>query len=437
MIISINFANMNIKSIFKIISLSVAFIIFNHTSLFSQKKYNKVSRLKGDIEVLSSDSLEGRATGSVGEKKAADYLIRRMTAMGIKAMGENGSWKQAFSFKPHPPVQMHQVGDSVKMGMALVKEITGHNVIGYIDRKASKTIVIGAHYDHLGFGDENSLWSGEKAIHNGADDNASGVAAMLELARRIQLNPKKYGDNNFLFIAFSGEEKGLWGSNYFCKHPTIPAESISCMINMDMVGRLNAEKVLAINGVGTSPIWMEKLPAIQVDGIKIVTSESGVGPSDHTSFYNTGIPALHFFTGQHGDYHKPTDDASLINFEGVTSVSNYIDQLLLSIASAPKLTFTKTKDESQTAAADFKVTLGVVPDYLYDGEGMRIDGTREGRPAAKAGLVQGDVVIKIGDFEVKDMMSYMEALGKFQKGETSELQFIRGGEKKTVSVLWD
>lgn len=428
---------MNIPILFRHAVLLTVISLSTSTIAFSQKKYNKVSREKMDIEVLASDSLEGRATGSVGEKKAADYLIKRMSAMGLKPKGENGSWKQAFSFKPHPPVQMHQVGDSVKMGMALVKEITGHNVIGFIDRKASKTIVIGAHYDHLGFGDENSLWSGDRAIHNGADDNASGVAMMLELARRIQLNPKKYGDNNFLFIAFSGEEKGLWGSNYFCKNATIPTETISCMINMDMVGRLNVEKVLAINGVGTSPIWMEKLPAIQVDGIKIVTSESGVGPSDHTSFYNTGIPALHFFTGQHGEYHKPTDDANLINYEGVVSVTNYIDQLLLSIAQSPKLTFTKTKDESTTAAADFKVTLGVVPDYLYDGEGMRIDGTRDGRPAAKAGLVQGDVVIKIGEHSVKDMMSYMEALGKFQKGESTVLEFIRGGEKKTVTINWD
>jgi len=189
--------------------------------------------------------------------------------------------------------------------------------------------------------------------------------------------------------------------------------------------------------VGTSPIWMEKLPNINVDGINIVTSESGVGPSDHTSFYNTGIPALHFFTGQHGDYHKPSDDASLINYAGVASVTNFIDQLLLSIAKEPKLTFTKTKDESTTAAADFKVTLGVVPDYLFDGEGMRIDGTRDGRPASKAGLLQGDIVIKIGDYEVKDMMSYMEALGKFQKGESSTIEFIRGGEKKTATVNWD
>lgn len=428
---------MNMQVLFRNAALLAVISLSSSTLANAQKKYNKTSREKMDIEVLASDSLEGRATGSVGEKKAADYLILRMTAMGIKPKGENGTWKQAFSFKPHPPVQMHQVGDSVKMGMALVKEITGHNVIGFIDRKAAKTIVIGAHYDHLGFGDENSLWSGDRQIHNGADDNASGVAMMLELARRIQLNPKKYGDNNFLFIAFSGEEKGLWGSNYFCKNPTLPVESISCMINMDMVGRLNAEKVLAINGVGTSPIWMEKLPSIQVDGIKIVTSESGVGPSDHTSFYNTGIPALHFFTGQHGEYHKPTDDANLINYQGVISVTNYIDQLLLAIAKAPKLVFTKTKDESTTAAADFKVTLGVVPDYLYDGEGMRIDGTRDGRPAAKAGLVQGDVVIKIGEHEVKDMMSYMEALGKFQKGESSVLEFIRGGEKKTVTINWD
>lgn len=396
-----------------------------------------LSSLSQDIYVLASDSLEGRGTGTEGELKAGRYIQSRFMALGLTPKGENATWFQSFTFKPHPPVQMHQVGDSVKMGMALVKEVTGRNVIGFIDHKAEFTVVIGAHYDHLGYGDENSLFTEGRAIHNGADDNASGVAAMIELARRIKAKPADYKNYNYLFIAFSGEEKGLWGSNYFSKNPTVPIEKINCMLNMDMVGRLKPERTLAVHGVGTTSLWSEWIGQIQVDSIQVVPSESGVGPSDHTSFYNVGVPVLHFFTGQHGDYHKPSDDANLINYAGVLSVVNYIDAILLKIHGAHKLGFIKTKDESTSTAADFKVTLGVIPDYLFSGPGMRIDGTRDGRPAAKAGLKQGDVILKIGDVVVTDMMTYMEALGSFSKGESSVVQFERNGETSTTTVTWD
>jgi len=424
----------------KLIGILLFALILNQSFLCS--KVTSVAGLQlpnvnGDIAVLASDSLEGRGTGTEGERKASRYLISRMTALGLTPKGEAGSWTQSFSFKPHPPVQMHQIGDSVTMGMAVVKEITGQNVIGYLDNGSAHTIVIGAHYDHLGYGDENSLWTGEREIHNGADDNASGVSCMLELARRIKMEPTRFNNNNFLFIAFSGEEKGLWGSNFFTKHPTIDTASMNYMINMDMVGRLNADRVVAINGTGTSPKWTDILPKIKAGNIKQVTSESGVGPSDHTSFYHIGVPALHFFTGQHTDYHKPTDDANLINYAGVVSVTDFITELIRQLDPIGPLPFTRTKDEKEASAADFKVTLGVVPDYLFDGLGMRIDGTRDGRPAAKAGLKQGDVVKKIDGFIVTDMMSYMEALGKFEKGQKSVVEYEREGKIQTVEVIWD
>jgi hypothetical protein len=238
--------------------------------------------------------------------------------------------------------------------------------------------------------------------------------------------------SNLLFIAFSGEENGLWGSNYFVKNPTIDLKTVNYMINMDMVGRLNAEKSLAVHGVGTSPSFSPALDPINTDGLKLVPSESGVGPSDHTSFYLQDLPVLHFFTGQHADYHKPSDDADKINYEGLVQVVRYISRLITRLDEAPKLAFTKTKDSSDTPR--FTVSMGVVPDYLYDGKGMRVDGVSEGKPAQAAGLLKGDIVLQLGDSTIQDMMGYMRALSVFQKGDSTKVLVERAGKKIEAKV---
>lgn len=394
------------------------------------------SNVRADLSALASDEMEGRGVGTDAERRAGEFIAKRFESIGLTPKGEEG-WFQTFKFVPHSPMQIHHNGDSASLGMGLVKEISGRNVIGYLDNGSANTVVIGAHYDHLGYGDENSLWTGDKAIHNGADDNGSGTAALIDLASWLMSKPAGTTSNNYLFIAFSGEEKGLWGSNHFTKNPTIELAKMNYMINMDMVGRLNAEKKLAINGVGTSPAWMSVLPQISVDGIQIVTSESGVGPSDHTSFYLSDIPAIHFFTGQHEDYHKPTDDTDKINFEGLTSVINYIHQVIIQMDGKGKIAFTKTKEEKSASASDFKVTLGVVPDYLYSDIGLRIDGTKEGRPGEKAGLIKGDIILKLGDYDIKDIYGYMEALSKFEKGQKSTIELKRNGEMITLEVIWE
>lgn len=305
-------------------------------------------------------------------------------------------------------------------------EKTGHNVIGFLDNHAANTVVIGAHYDHLGFGGEGSLYRGEKAVHNGADDNASGTAALIEIARRLKVSPDK--KNNYLFIAFSGEEKGLLGSNYFVKHPTVDLKKMNYMINMDMVGRLKPdEKTLLLNGTGTAAAWKQVIDTL-TEGIKIKMSESGVGPSDHTSFYLDSIPVLHFFSGTHSDYHKPSDDEALINYDGEMSIIRIILKTIDRLNDSGKLAFIKTKDDNNEDAPRFKVTLGVIPDYAFDGEGMRIDGVSDGKPASKCGLLKGDVVLQLGEHKVTDMMSYMKALGKFSKGETTKVKVKRGNE---------
>lgn len=314
-------------------------------------------------------------------------------------------------------------------------EATGHNIIGYIDNKAENTIVLGAHYDHLGYGGAESLYRGAPAIHNGADDNASGDAALIELARNLKNGANKA--SNYLFIAFSGEEKGLLGSNYFVKHPTIDLKKVNFMINMDMVGRLKMEdRTLQVLGVGTSPAWKETIEKIQIDSVKIKTAESGVGPSDHTSFYLADIPVLHFFTGSHDDYHKPSDDEEKINYAGELSVMKIILHLIDEKNGKEKLAFTKTKDAGNDEVPRFKVTLGVVPDYAFEGEGMRIDGVSDGKPASKAGLKSGDIVIQLGENKVLDMMSYMKALGKFTKGETTTVKVKRGTDTVEAQITF-
>ena len=316
------------------------------------------------------------------------------------------------------------------------KTRTGHNVAAYIDNGAANTIILGAHFDHLGYGEDGNsmLRTGEKLIHNGADDNASGTAALIELARLLKAGKDK--GNNYLFLAFSGEELGLFGSKYFTEHPTVDLAKVNYMINMDMVGRLNdSTHMLTVGGYGTSPQWAtvvntqdKKLPF----GIKI--DSSGSGPSDHTSFYRKDIPVLFFFTGQHKDYHRPTDDAERINYTGELQVINYIETIIDKLNKQnQKLSFLKTR-ETQVSTSSFKVTMGIMPDYTYPGEGVRADGVTEGRPASKAGLKTGDVIIQLGPHKVTSVENYMQALNQFNKGEKTKVKFKRGNQTMEADV---
>lgn len=313
---------------------------------------------------------------------------------------------------------------------------TGHNVIGYIDYGAVNTIIIGAHYDHLGFGeDHNSLFTGTTpAIHNGADDNASGTSAMIEVSKLIKAaNLKKY---NYLFIAFSGEELGLYGSKYFTEHSTINLSTANYMINLDMVGRLNdSTRGLNIGGYGTSPTWGEMLNA-KDNYFAIKFDSSGTGPSDHTSFYRKDIPVLFFFTGVHSDYHKPSDDADKINYTGQLKVVNYIYDIVVATNKKEKLTFTKTREAATSAKSSFKVTLGIMPDYTFSGSGVRVDGVSDGKIAQKVGIQTGDVVEQLGDIKFTDVQGYMGALGKFKKGEASKVKVKRGDKELWFDIVF-
>ncbi len=378
-----------------------------------------------DLITLASDKMEGRETGEPGEILASEYIIERFTEIGLTPKGDNKTFIQTFSkkLKNNPHASASQ-GD---------KEITGRNIVGFIDNGQPNTIVIGAHYDHLGYGESGSLHAGEKEIHNGADDNASGVSGLFYLAE--SLKKSKFKNNNYLFIAFSGEEKGLLGSNFFVNNPTVTKTSINYMVNMDMIGRLSADKKLLVGGVGTSPVFDKLLDQVKTPALSVKKELSGSGSSDHMSFYNADIPVISFFTGQHNDYHKPSDDANLINFSGMQQVLEFIYQTIGLLDKEGKLTFTKTVDNSASTRT-FSVTLGVMPDYLFDGKGMRIDGVRDGKPAAMIGLQKGDVIVRMGEYDIEDMQDYMQALGKFEKGQTIILTFMRNNEKLEQKVTF-
>lgn len=402
--------------------IGLTFILF---ACGGSSTYDPVTQIGADISILANDSLQGREVGTEGEKMAASYIIDQFKKAGLSPKGTSEFHQSFFVKTSNNPHEQPEIGANPDSA-----GITGYNVIGMIDNPSSEIVIVGAHYDHLGMGTFSSLHRGDEAVHNGADDNASGVAAMLHLARVLS---KKNLNRDIMFIGMSGEEKGLWGSNYFVKNPTVDLADVNYMINMDMVGRLNNDKGLAVHGTGTSPIWNWMLDNSNTDSLKIIKSESGVGPSDHTSFYLQDIPVLHFFSGQHEDYHKPGDDSHKINEEGILQIASLIERIIIDLDDAEKITFTKTKDQSQNGPR-FTVTLGVVPDYLFDGKGLRLDGVSEDKPAIKAGIQKGDIVIQMGDSIVTDITSYMRALSSFEKGDVTSVTVDRSGKQMSFDV---
>lgn len=393
----------------------------------------KDARRKGATALLvfnSSSKPDSIAFNRKDKSPDAGIPVIYITSTGIKKTGVNATSSPA-----------------VDLSIAFIaKKRIAHNLVAWLDNGAANTVILGAHLDHLGYGeDNNSRYTGEPAIHHGADDNASGTAALLELARLIKQktspaakkkNAAEYNalrQNNYVFVHFSGEELGLYGSKFYTDSPTVDLSAVNYMINMDMVGRLNDSAALTIGGVGTSPAWGELLHINGADGFKIKIDSSGTGPSDHTSFYRKNIPVLFFFTGLHADYHKPADEAGKINFEGETKIVDYIVDIIENAASKGKLAFTKTKEQTMTGSR-YKVSIGIMPDYTFSGNGVRADGVIEGRPAQKAGMLAGDVITRLGDFSVSGMESYMQALNKFEKGDKTTVTVKRGNEETVFPI---
>jgi hypothetical protein len=337
------------------------------------------------------------------------------------------------------------------------KETPAYNVIGVLEGSdpvlRNETIVVGAHYDHLGRGGEGSLAPRSGEIHHGADDNASGVAGVLELARLFSTQ-KPRPKRTVVFMGFSGEEEGLLGSNYYVNHPVRPLANTVAMINMDMIGRMKDGKLI-VGGVGTAKEWRAMLGAQNAQTVAVAAStptpvstlesarafnltlqEDGYGPSDHSSFYAKQIPVLFFWSGTHNDYHKPSDTFDKINYADEARILSLVAQIVRSLGAAEKRpTYTVAKSDSQQGrSTGFRVYLGTIPNYSDSNDGLLLDGIRDDSPAAKAGLKAGDKIVKIGNREIKNVYDYTYALGEMKAGEEYAIELMRGGEKLSLKI---
>ena len=348
-----------------------------------------------------------------------------------------------------------QAGTSAELTAAVEpRMVEARNVVALLpgsDPALSREVVIvGAHYDHLGFGGDGSLAPDARAVHNGADDNASGTAAVMEVARRMVRAPEG-PSRSVLFIAFTGEEKGLWGSGHYVNDPLIPLENTVAMINMDMVGRLR-ENTLTVYGTGTAEEWnalLEELNQAQPEPFTVAFIPDGFGPSDQSSFYGAKIPVLHFFTNTHSDYHRPEDDWETINAPGLERVSALVEEVAAELAgSASDPAFALTLVEATEAphgamaASDeempspgYGAYMGTIPDMTPQDFGVRITGVREESPAEKAGLQAGDILVELGGKEISDLYAYTYALREHMPGDEVTVVVLRAGERVTLTAV--
>ncbi|HMN48683.1 MAG TPA: M28 family peptidase [Ignavibacteriaceae bacterium] len=322
-----------------------------------------------------------------------------------------------------------------------VNEVKGKsvNVGAYVepvnDKYPDEYLVIGAHFDHLGWGTENSLYTGAPMIHNGADDNASGTSGILELAEKFAAAKDKI-NRKIVFISFSGEELGLLGSAYVVNHFPLPIEKDIAMLNMDMIGRLNDKNDLIVYGTGTSSNWKSILDDKNEYDFTLTFNDEGFGPSDQSSFYGKKIPVLFFFTGTHSDYHKPSDDADKINSKGEEKVVKYVYDIASTIANTDKIPdyiSVERKDTGRMGGS--RVYVGTVPDFAGDVDGYKLGGVTDGSPAAKAGLKAGDIIIQFGDKKISNIYDFTYAIGNYVPGDKVNVIVKRGDELLNVEII--
>ncbi len=435
-------------------------------------------------EKLNDDRMSRFSYDNAGEAGIPVLVISRLLAQKLLAGGSLSEYQAAADARVANNTQLRTPIGVRKLDLSteVIRRLSpSANVVGILDGSdptlKNEVIVIGAHYDHLGHGGEGSLAPREGEIHYGADDNASGTAGMLELARLFssqKLRPRR----TIVFMAFSGEEEGLLGSNYYVNHPITPLANTVTMINMDMIGRMKDNKLI-VGGVGTAPEWRQALAAANApermrvavapaspaemsrtvstvgrevpgrevpivtgsNGTPVVTlsfekafdltlNEDGFGPSDHSSFYAKQIPVLFFWTGTHEDYHKPSDTADKINYVDEARILGLVRRVVYEIDTSDKRpVYAVAKSESTGRAGGFRVYLGTIPNYADSNDGLLLDGVRDDSPAAKAGIKAGDKIVKLAGHDVKNVYDYTYALGEMKAGQEYEVELMRAGER--------
>lgn len=434
------------------------------------------TNLRKHVTYLASDKLEGRRTGEKGATYAAGYIANQFAKLrlkpGAKTANGKSNYLQPFSYTPVRDPHSTPADPTAPTAKPAPEARSAYNVIGILDGRdrvlKNEAIVIGAHYDHLGRGGQGSLAANSTDIHHGADDNASGTAAIIELARQFAKDKKN--KRTIIFIAFSGEEDGLFGSKYYVNNPVFPLDKTIAMINLDMVGRLKDDK-MTIGGIGTASEWkalvesknlaVAKAPALVagngtgIEGIKsqsptftptfigkssapfvLQLNEDGFGPSDHSSFYGKKVPVLFFFTGTHLDYHKPSDTADKINYLGLQRIVAYVAAIAKAVDENPQRpTYAVAKSANTGGRTGFSISLGTIPTYADSTDGMVLDGVRDNSPASRAGLKAGDKMIKLAGKEVKNVYDYTAILGEMKPDVEYEVVVIRGGETLTLKII--
>lgn len=451
----------------------------------AQLRYDNGAGEAGLPVVVISRNLAARLFGSANDaKKTLSAMEETAQNRGVAFyLGADGSARHL------PPSTIDVLGFkgvTISLSTSVVRrEVSASNVVSILDGSdptlKNETIVIGAHYDHLGRGGEGSLAPREGEIHHGADDNASGVAGVLELARIFAAQHPR-PRRTIVFIAFSGEEEGLLGSNYYVNNPIVPLANTVAMINMDMIGRMKDNKLI-VGGVGTAPEWRPVIAAANAPeqfkvtaspeahaegskasnspksnagtGVPIVTSingqtivslvpeksfdlslsEDGFGPSDHSSFYAKQIPVLFFWTGSHDDYHKPSDTADKIDYTDEARILALVLRVVHDIDSNDKRpVYSVAKSESTGRSMGFRVYLGTIPNYADSSDGLLLDGVRDDSPAAKAGIKAGDKIVKLAGRDVRNVYDYTAALGEMKAGQEYEVWLLRGGERIKLTI---
>ena len=386
-----------------------------------------IDRLQTDLGVLASPVLRGRGLGTPELDQAAAYIAQRFREAGLQPGGDGGTFMQTWDERV----------------AALDRTAALRNVIAVLPgtdpQRAGESLVIGAHYDHLGLGEYGGEGGDRGQIHPGADDNASGVAVLLELARALAGRPHP---RSIVFVAFTGEEAGRLGSRHYLQQSgAFPVERMIAMVNLDTVGRLG-ERPLTVLATGTAKEWVHILQgAGYVTGVAVNTVPDDIGSGDQTSFIAAGVPAVQFFSGAHGDFHRPGDTLDKLDPAGMVKVARVLKETLDYLADRPQpLTATlpaaPSRDAAPDAEAPRRVSLGTQPDYGWSGKGVRLDGVRVGTPAAQAGLQRGDVIVELNGAPVGDLRDYAAALKRLQPGDAVDIHYLRDeAEHRTTAQV--
>ncbi len=387
----------------------------------AQSSGTSAERILAHITFLADDAREGRGVGTAGLDSAAQYIASRFMEIGLEPATPHG-FLQRFTISPTAPAAAHSgIGGAAVANVVGIQQGSGN--------LKNQAVVVGAHYDHLGYGGFGSLEPDSvPVIHNGADDNASGTAVLIEVARLLR---SRSADNmrSLVFVAFTAEESGLIGSDYYVKNPVISNDSTFAMLNMDMVGYVTENRLTAF-GAETAKEFDALLDSINAAyGFQLSASGDGYGRSDQQSFFVQKIPVLHFFTGTHENYHRPTDDTEYINADGAARVASLVADLTWKLATRNEpLSFVDAEPPTMTSSGGYGAYLGSIPDMSESPDGVRLTGVRAGSPADIAGIRAGDVIIGIGEFDVSDLYEMTDALRSHEPGDTVTIRVRRDGE---------